>query len=70
LDKHRILKNGIRGDFMQTFHFWKEAFIEDVNKENSKTIHIFGNITNYLFKILTWAGIPYMIYLFWTFSKM
>jgi hypothetical protein len=55
---------------MQTFHLWKVAFIEDVNKENSKTIHIFGNITNYLFKILTWAGIPYMIYLIWTFSNM
>jgi hypothetical protein len=55
---------------MSTFQIWKKAFIEDVNNENSKTIYLFGNVTNCLFDLIKWAGIPYVLYLFWKFLSL
>ncbi|WML44996.1 hypothetical protein [Neobacillus sp. PS3-40] len=55
---------------MTTFQIWKEAFIDDVNKDDSKTILLIGNITNGLFFFIKWAGIPFMLYLLWVFSNL
>jgi hypothetical protein len=55
---------------MSTFQIWIQDFIEDVNKEESKIIRFLGNITSFLFFIIKWAGIPFILYVLWTFSKL
>lgn len=40
-----------------------EAFIEDVNKEDSLTLKIFEKILGSMFFLIKWAGIPFVAYL-------
>ncbi|WP_180953509.1 hypothetical protein [Bacillus sp. T33-2] len=49
---------------MEILKTWGAVFREDVNKEDSEIIRYFGQITNFLFKMLMLLGVPYMIYLF------
>jgi hypothetical protein len=37
-------------------------FIEDVNKEESMVVELFGNIVSTLFKVFLLAGIPFLFY--------
>ncbi len=48
---------------MSNLHLKFEAWVEDVNKENSVTIQIFENIINKMFILIKWAGVPYLFYL-------
>ena len=40
-----------------------EAIIDDVNQEDGQTILLFEKITDSLFFLIKWGGIPMMIYL-------
>ncbi|MFJ7725689.1 hypothetical protein ACIQXV_05925 [Neobacillus sp. NPDC097160] len=40
-----------------------EAFIEDVNREDGLTLHLFEKITSTLFFLIKCAGIPFVLYL-------
>ncbi|WHY75740.1 hypothetical protein QNH20_16610 [Neobacillus sp. WH10] len=41
-----------------------EAFIEDVNCEDGLTVGLFAKITDTMFFFIKWAGIPFVLYLF------
>ncbi|MBT2662463.1 hypothetical protein [Bacillus sp. ISL-45] len=43
-------------------------FVDDVNKEDSMIIELFGTIVYILFKILLWAGIPFLAYVLLEFA--
>lgn len=45
------------------------AFIEDVNREDGYTLHLFEKITDTLFFLIKWAGIPFVFYLLFEVSK-
>lgn len=45
-------------------------FVEDVNKEDSMVIELFGTIVNSLFKILLWAGIPFLVFVLLEFAGL
>jgi hypothetical protein len=45
-------------------------FVEDVNKEDSMIIELFGTFVNFLFKILLWAGIPFLVYVLLEFAGL
>ena len=47
-----------------------ELFIEDVNKEDSAIIGLFGKIVNDLFKVFFFAGIPFFIYVLFQFANV
>lgn len=47
-----------------------EAFIEDVNQEESRTLQVFENILNMMFFLVKWAGIPFICYLLYEFSRL
>lgn len=40
-----------------------EALLEDVNQENGITIKMMEKITDKMFLLIKWAGIPFVIYL-------
>jgi len=40
-----------------------EAFIDDVNREDGLTLRLFGKITDTMFFLIKWAGIPFILYL-------
>ncbi|MEH7113512.1 hypothetical protein V7124_14155 [Neobacillus niacini] len=46
-----------------------EAILDDVNQEDGKIITAFEKITNSLFFLIKWGGIPLVTYLLWTISK-
>ncbi|WP_156351194.1 hypothetical protein [Neobacillus vireti] len=48
---------------MSYFQLKLEAWIEDVNKEDGFTLRLFEKITNTLFFLIKWAGIPFVLYL-------
>jgi hypothetical protein len=58
-----------RGDRMLNFQVKLEAFIEDVNREDSLTLHVFEKITDSLFFLIKWAGIPFVLYLLFEISR-
>ena len=55
---------------MEKMAAFAELFVEDVNKEDSMIIELFGNIVNFLFKTLQWAGIPFVIYVLFEFAGL
>ncbi|WP_157042268.1 hypothetical protein [Neobacillus jeddahensis] len=46
-----------------------EAFIEDVNSEDSRTLQIIEKVTDTMFLLVKWAGIPFVLYLFFVISR-
>ncbi|UII54476.1 hypothetical protein LS684_12415 [Cytobacillus spongiae] len=54
---------------MNTFQQFLVDFTEDVNAENSTTIAFFERITNLVFTVLKWGGIPYLIFLLFTLNS-
>jgi hypothetical protein len=40
-----------------------EAFIMDVNQENSKFLRIIEKILDKMFLLIKWSGIPFLLYL-------
>lgn len=46
-----------------------EAFIEDINREDGFTLQLFEKITDSLFTLIKWAGIPFVLYLLFEISK-
>lgn len=71
MNKHRMLT---------TIHFgvililkiqsFVEAFIDDVNHEDGQFLQYCENMTNSLFLIIKWAGIPFVIFLLLEFFKL
>ncbi|WP_180960430.1 hypothetical protein [Neobacillus cucumis] len=54
---------------MSNFQVKLEAFIEDVNKEDGRTLQLFEKLTNYMFSLIKWAGIPFVLYLLFEISR-
>ncbi|WP_157081361.1 hypothetical protein [Neobacillus soli] len=46
-----------------------EAWMEDVNKEDSHTLRLFEKIINTLFSLIKWAGIPFVFYLLFELAR-
>jgi hypothetical protein len=46
-----------------------EAFIDDVNQEDGRTLRLFEKLTNSMFSLIKWAGIPFIIYLLVEISR-
>jgi hypothetical protein len=43
---------------------WKfEALRKDLNQEDSRVIKLFEKITDNMFSLIKWAGIPFVFYL-------
>lgn len=49
---------------MTTFSKKIEAFVTDVNQENSKTISIFQGITKFILLVVVSLAVPLFLYLF------
>lgn len=47
-----------------------EMFVEDVNKEDSMIVNLFGGIVNTLFKGFVVAGIPFLLYVLVEFAGL
>ena len=45
-------------------------FVEDVNKEDSMVIELFGTIVDFLLKSLLWTGIPFLVYVLLEFAGL
>ncbi|MGX6444074.1 hypothetical protein ACWM35_12735 [Neobacillus sp. K501] len=43
--------------------------IDDVNKEDGKIIGFFEKMTDSMFFLIRWGGIPFVIYLLFTVAK-
>ncbi|MCM3724247.1 hypothetical protein FB550_10286 [Neobacillus bataviensis] len=54
---------------MSNFKLKLEAFIEDVNKEDGYTLQLFEKLTNTMFSLIKWAGIPFVLYLLFEISR-
>jgi hypothetical protein len=46
-----------------------EAIINDVNQEDGVILRLFEKITDTLFFLIKWGGIPMVIYLLFSVSK-
>jgi hypothetical protein len=46
-----------------------EAWIDDVNREDSFTLQLFEKFLNVMFIFIKWAGIPFVVYLLFEISK-
>ncbi|WP_157273145.1 hypothetical protein [Neobacillus bataviensis] len=46
-----------------------EAFIDDVNREDSLTLRFMEKITDTMFFLIKWAAIPFAIYLLFVISS-
>nr|WP_263326080.1 hypothetical protein [Neobacillus sp. Marseille-Q6967] len=46
-----------------------EAIIEDVNQEDSYILNLFEKITDGLYFLIKWGGIPFVIYLLIEISR-
>ncbi|MDQ0197676.1 hypothetical protein [Neobacillus ginsengisoli] len=47
-----------------------EAFIEDVNQEDGITLRLFEKVTDSLFFLIKWAGIPFILYLLFEVTRL
>ncbi|WHY84306.1 hypothetical protein QNH39_16755 [Neobacillus novalis] len=54
---------------MSYFQLKLEAWIEDVNREDGFTLRLFEKITDTMFFLIKWAGIPFVLYLFIEISR-
>jgi hypothetical protein len=43
--------------------------IDDVNREDGKILGFFEKITDSMFFLIKWGGIPFVIYLLFTIAK-
>jgi hypothetical protein len=46
-----------------------EAWIDDVNRENSITLQLIEKFLDGMFFLIKWAGIPFVVYLLFEISK-
>jgi hypothetical protein len=46
-----------------------EAWIDDVNREDSITLQLFEKFLNLMFIFIKWAGIPFVVYLLFEISR-
>ncbi|SDL90280.1 hypothetical protein [Bacillus sp. OK048] len=46
-----------------------EALLDDVNQEDGVIITTIEKITDSLFLLIKWGGIPFVTYLLWTVSR-
>lgn len=53
---------------MEKVNTFAGMFLEDVNKEDSVIIELFGNIVNFLFKTFLAVGVPFSIYVLLKFN--
>ncbi|WP_174733003.1 hypothetical protein [Mesobacillus harenae] len=49
---------------------WIEEIKKDVNSDDSKVIHAFGEVTDMIFKVLLFLGIPFMFYVLNQFIQL
>jgi hypothetical protein len=55
---------------MERLNTFAEMFVEDVNKEDSVIIDLFGNIVNFLFKLVLAVSLPGSIYVLLKFTGL
>ncbi|MGV2938582.1 hypothetical protein AB5I83_03250 [Mesobacillus sp. LC4] len=55
---------------MERLGILAEMFVEDVNKENSMVVELFGSIVNFLFKAVLVLGIPFLAYVLIEFAGL
>ncbi|MDP4083577.1 MAG: hypothetical protein Q8934_03070 [Bacillota bacterium] len=55
---------------MSTIQQVMEAFIKDVNTDDGVFVRSAEYITNCLYFIIKWAGIPFVLYLLFEFFRM
>jgi hypothetical protein len=53
---------------MERLNTFAGMFLEDVNKEDSVIIELFGNIVNFLFNMFLAVGVPFSIYVLLKFA--
>lgn len=54
---------------MSNLQSFIQTFIDDVNCEDGFFLRLCDKITNHLFFIIKWAGIPFIVYLLVEFFK-
>jgi hypothetical protein len=64
--KKRTFLGVIRMSYLQ---LKLEAWIVDVNREDSVTLQLFEKFLDVMFSLIKWAGIPFVIYLLLVISK-
>jgi hypothetical protein len=64
--KKRTFLGVIRMSYLQ---LKLEAWIVDVNREDSVTLQLFEKFLDVMFSLIKWAGIPFVIYLLFVISK-
>jgi hypothetical protein len=62
-------KRRLRGENMSGLQAKFQAILEDVNQEDGLLITAFGKITDSLFFLIKWGGVPLVLYLLWTVSR-
>lgn len=53
---------------MEKINTFAGMFLEDVNKEDSVIIELYGNIVNFLFQMFLAVGVPFSIYVLLKFA--
>ncbi|WP_187373176.1 hypothetical protein [Bacillus rubiinfantis] len=53
---------------MATLRTMLEYWIEDVNQEDGVTLQLFARITEKMFVLIKWFGIPFVVYLLFVSS--
>ncbi|GHH98317.1 hypothetical protein [Neobacillus kokaensis] len=46
-----------------------ELWINDVNQEDGITLSLFAKITDTMFSLIKWAGIPFVLYLLFEIAR-
>ncbi len=64
-----MLKNG-RGDQMEKIKAAVQTFVEDINSEDSATIEVFGQATNWLFSLILFLGVPFLTFVIFQFITL
>ena len=55
---------------MEKFNTFAGMFLEDVDKDDSVIIELFGNFVNFLFKMFLAMGVPFLIYVLLKFAGL
>ncbi|TCN24841.1 hypothetical protein [Mesobacillus foraminis] len=47
-----------------------QTFVEDINSEDSATIEVFGQTTNWLFSLILFLGVPFLTFVIFQFITL
>ncbi|MEH7300713.1 hypothetical protein [Neobacillus drentensis] len=54
---------------MSKLQLMLEAWVEDVNQEDSLTLQLFEKILETMFLLIKWGGIPFVLYLLFEIAR-